>query len=139
MPDGLRDAIRTLCTEGDAFAAGGYHDEAIADYRRAWMLIPPPQTLWCESIWVLGALADACFLSNRRVEARQALEYAMRCPGGRKEFFLSLRLGQILLDDGKIERGVEMLMNAYRGAGSDIFASEDERYLAFLKRRGLID
>lgn len=139
MPAGLRDAIRTLCTEGDALAASGYYDEAIADFRRAWAVIPSPQTLWSESVWVLSALADACFLSGKRVEARQALEYAMRCPGGSDQSFLCLRLGQVMFDDGEFEAAAVMLMRAYRGAGSDIFVNEDERYARFLKARGLIE
>ena len=139
LPTGLRDAIRNFCTEGDALAANGYYDEAIADYRRAWALVPSPQTLWSESVWVMGALADACFLSGKIAEARQALEYAMRCPGGPTQPFLNLRLGQILFDSGEKDRAADKLLSAYRDAGPDIFVTEDERYLVFLKARGLID
>lgn len=139
LPTGLRDAIRALCVEGDAFAAGGYYDEAIADYRNAWALIPAPQILWFESVWVLGALADACFLSGKPIEARQALEYARQCPNGTAIPFLNLRLGQLLYDAGEEGPAATLLMQALREAGPDIFVNEDGRYLAFLKARGLVD
>ncbi len=139
LPTGLRDAIRAMCVEGDTFAAGGYYDEALVNYRQAWALIPSPQTLWSESVWVLGALADACFLSGKRVVARQAIEHAMKCPEGLKHPFLCFRLGQILLDDGEKDRAAELLLFAHSTAGPDIFVSEDDHYLTFLKDRGLVD
>lgn len=137
MPDPQRDAILRICTEGDALAASGHYDDAIAEYRRAWSLIPSPRKRWSDSAWILGAFADAYFLSGRHELARAALERAMACPGGGEQPFLSLRLGQILFDAGDLDGAAAALARAYREAGEDVFFSEDERYLAFLKARGL--
>ncbi|MNY35732.1 hypothetical protein D3C86_1701600 [compost metagenome] len=63
----------------------------------------------------------------------------MTCPGGIGNPFLHLRLGQVLLDDGQDDRAADELMRAYMGAGPQIFAAEDARYLAFLKTRADLD
>jgi tetratricopeptide (TPR) repeat protein len=133
----VRDAILRICTGGDALAATGHYDDALAEYRRAWAMIPSPRRRWSDSAWILGAFADAYFLSGRRDLARAAIDRAMACPGGSEQPFLHLRLGQILLDAGDPDGAAAALARAYWDAGEDVFVNEDERYLTFLKGRGL--
>ena len=65
----------------------------------------------------------------------EALQYAMTCPGAVGNPFLHLRYGQVFLDLGEADHAAEELMRAYMGEGKEIFASEDSRYLDFLKTR----
>jgi hypothetical protein len=48
---------------------------------------------------------------------------------------LHLRYGQVLLDGEEPDAAADELMRAYMAEGLEIFASEDPRYLAFLKTR----
>lgn len=131
----LYEEIKRLCGVGDQLAQEDLYEEAIASYNGAWSLIPEPKNDWEASTWVLAAIADACFLSGYKTSALEALQYAMTCPGGLGNPFLHLRLGQVFLDGGQEDNAANELMRAYMGAGSEIFATEDPRYLSFLKSR----
>lgn len=100
---------------------------------------PEPKSQWNASTWILAAIADAAFLANYKTSAREALEYAMVCPDAVGNPFLHLRLGQVLLDTGEHDRAADELMRAYMGAGADLFAAEDQRYLSFLRTRAPLD
>ena len=126
------EAIKTLCAEGDRLAHAKSYEAAVAEYNKAWMLVPEPKSNWQASTWILAAIADACFLSGYKTSARKALEYAMTCPGAIGNPFLHLRLGQVLLDIGEEAGAADELMRAYMGGGAEIFSSEESRYLDFL-------
>jgi hypothetical protein len=133
------DEIKRLCASGDQLSANRAYDEAIAEYNKAWELVPEPKNEWNASTWILAAIADACFLGGYKTSAREALDYAMTCPGAIGNPFLHLRYGQVLLDSGSSDRAADELMRAYMGGGSEIFESEDPKYLAFLKARAQLE
>lgn len=139
LPSATHEAITQFCADGDAFAGAGRYEEAIAEYNRAWEIVPEPKSQWNASTWILAAIADAAFLGGYAASAREALEYAMLCPDAVGNPFLHLRLGQVLLDAGEADRAADELMRAYMGGGADIFAAEDERYLSFLRSRAALD
>jgi tetratricopeptide (TPR) repeat protein len=128
-------AIKTYCAKGDELAAAKAFEEAIALYNEAWALLPNPKNEWNASTWILAAIADAAFLAGYATSAREALQYAMTCPGALGNPFLHLRYGQVLLDAGEPDAAADELMRAYMSEGSEIFAAEDPRYLEFLKTR----
>ena len=131
----LYEKIKELCGVGDQSAESGRYEDAIAKYNSAWVLVPEPKNEWEASTWILAAIADSCFLSGYKTSAREALQYAMTCPGGIGNPFLHLRLGQILLDEGQQDRAADELMRAYMGAGLEIFVAENPSYLNFLRTR----
>lgn len=131
--------INAACAEGDASAVAGRYEEALASYADAWALIPDPKENWNASTWVLAAIADSCFLRGDFEETRKALEFAMHCPDAIGNPFLHLRLGQALLEQGEDYRAADELMRAYMGAGPEIFANDDPKYLAFLSTRAVIE
>lgn len=139
LPSTVHEAIQHFCADGDALTAAGRHEEAIAEYNRAWEIVPEPKDNWKASTWILAAIADAAFLGGYNTAAREALEYSMVCPDALGNPFLHLRLGQVLFDTGEHDRAADELMRAYMGAGSEIFATEDPRYLTFLKTRAALD
>ena len=59
----------------------------------------------------------------------------MTCRGAVGNPFLHLRYGEVLLDAGEDNAAADELMRAYMGAGEEVFATEEPRYLAFLKTR----
>lgn len=131
----LYDAIAECCARGDKLVDAGEFDEAITEYEKAWKLVPEPKNEWSASTWILTAIADASFLGGYKITAREALEYALTCPDALGNPFIHLRYGQVLLDAGEADAAAEELTRAYMGAGEEIFASEDPRYLSFLKSR----
>ncbi|MCL9657286.1 tetratricopeptide repeat protein [Pseudomonas protegens] len=131
----LHEEIKSFCDVGDQLADLERYEEAIAQYNKAWLLVPEPKNDWEASTWILAAIADACFLSGYKTSAREALQYAMTCPGGVGNPFLHMRLGQVLLDDGHEDNAADELMRAYMGAGQEIFQKEEPKYFNFLKSR----
>lgn len=138
LDDATYAEITRLCEAGDLLADEARYEAAVAEYNRAWKLVPEPQNSWDASTWILAAIADACFLMGKCEPARQALVYAMTCPGAVGNAFLHLRLGQVLLDADEKDAAADELMRAYMGAGSEIFENDDPRYFEFLKTRAKI-
>ena len=131
----IHEAIKAHCARGDKLAAARSFEAAIAEYNKAWRLVPEPANDWNASTWILAAIADAAFMGGDLTSAREALQYAMTCPEAIGNPFLHLRYGQVLLDTGEPDAAADELIRAYMGAGQDIFAAEDRRYLDFLKTR----
>jgi tetratricopeptide (TPR) repeat protein len=139
LPSLVHEAIQRFCADGDELAATGNYEDAIGIYNRAWEIVPEPKDQWQASTWILAAIADAAFLAGYKTSAKEALEYAMICPDAVGNPFLHLRLGQVLLDMGEHDRAADELMRAYMGAGAELFATEDQRYLAYLRTRATLD
>ena len=135
----VHQSVQRHCADGDALAERGKYEQAIAEYNRAWGLLPDPKHQWDAATWILAAIADAAFLGDYRTSAREALDYVMICPGAIGNPFLHLRRGQVMLDSGEEDAAADELMRAYMGAGPEIFATEDARYLAFLGTRATLD
>ena len=129
------ERIKAHYAAGDRLAATRAFEGAIAEYNKAWALVPDPPNEWNASTWILAAIADAAFLGGYLTSAREALQYAMTCPGAIGNPFLHLRFGQVLFDAGEPDAAADELIRAYMGAGREIFASEHSRYLEFLKTR----
>jgi tetratricopeptide (TPR) repeat protein len=135
LDPGVHEAISVFCAEGDQLAEAGLHESAISEYNKAFDLVPEPKNNWNASTWILAAIADSCFLAGYNTSAKKALEYAMLCPGAVGNPFLHLRYGQVLIDAEEYDQATDKLMRAYMGGGIEIFASEDSRFLDFLKSR----
>jgi hypothetical protein len=138
LSEAIHQRIEAHCAEGDKMAEARRFEDAIAEYNKAWILVPEPKNDWHAATWVLAAIADAAYLNGYATTAREAIEYGMTCPGAVGNPFMHLRFGQILLDANEQDRAADELMRAYMGAGPEIFASEDSRYISFLKTRAMI-
>lgn len=130
--------IKVYCAAGDDLAKEKRYKEAVAEYNKAWKLVPEPKYDWTASTWILTAIADAAFLGGYKKSARDALEYVMSCPNAIGNPFIHLRFGQVLHDAGELDGAANELMRAYMGAGEEIFATEDPKYLDFLRTRAKI-
>lgn len=139
LPSTIHVAIQHFCSDGDTMAAAGRYEQAIGEYNRAWEIVPEPKSQWNASTWILAAIGDAAFLAGYKTSAKEALEYAMVCPEAVGNPFLHLRLGQVLFDMGELDRAADELIRAYMGAGAELFAAEDQRYLSFLRTRCALD
>jgi len=138
LDERTHNSITAFCSSGDDLAASGQYEQAVGEYNKAWALIPEPKNEWEAATWVLAAIADACFLAGYKTSAREALEYAMTCPGAVGNPFLHLRLGQVLFDADNHAAAADELMRAYMGGGDEIFSTEDSKYFDFLKTKARI-
>lgn len=129
------EKIKSVCADGDAFAAKKNYSDAVDCYTKAWELVPDPKENWNASTWILVALADAYFLAGAKEAALEALQNALRCPNAIGNPFIHMRYGQTLFDLGNQELAADELTRAYMGGGESIFASEDVRYMQFLKSK----
>jgi tetratricopeptide (TPR) repeat protein len=131
----LHEQVESFCREADDLAWQGQYSVALERYRAAWELLPEPRTQWEAASWLLAAMGDAHFLSGTFAAARDDLMLALQCDGASGNAFLHMRLGQCLLELRNPDRAAEELTRAYVAAGSEIFDSEDPKYLAFLRTR----
>lgn len=130
----LYERITALCERGNQECEHERYREAIADYEQALALIPRPVEEWEAATWVLTALGDCHYLLGDFKRAHQHLTHAMYCPDAIGNPFIHLRLGEVQHELGNQERAKDELARAYMGGGREIFANEDPKYLAFLRR-----
>jgi tetratricopeptide (TPR) repeat protein len=129
------EEITRLSQNGDAFAENGDYPKALAEYWKAFDLIPEPKTDWDAATWVLAAIGDANFLGNDFQAGVDNLSNAMHCPGAIGNPFLHMRLGQCQFEVGNLDRAADEMTRAYALQGDEIFEEDDPKYLAFLKTR----
>lgn len=135
LDDNTYAQIQQYCAKGDALAKAGDFEAALALYWRAFDLLPEPKTSWQAGTWILTAIGDANFLAGDFTAGKDNLASAMHFPGALGNPFVHLRLGQCQFELGNLDRAADELMRAYMGAGPQIFAQDDGKYLAFLATR----
>ena len=125
--------IDGLCRQGDQFAGMEQYDDAIEKYGQAWELLPAPREQWPAATWILISVADAYFRLKEFAEGAEVLLDALDLPDGEGNPFLLLRLGQCLLELGRLNDAANALEEAFRRGGEELFADEDTKYLGFVK------
>jgi tetratricopeptide (TPR) repeat protein len=131
--------IELYSRQGDAFAENQDYQNALAEYWKAFDLIPEPKTDWEATTWVLAAIGDANFLGKDFKAGVDNLATAMHCPGAIGNPFLHLRLGQCQFEVGNLEKAADELARAYALESEEIFSEDDNKYFEFLKTRINID
>ena len=132
MDEARRERVVELCSEGDQLAKQREFASALLKFREALALIPRPVEEHDAALRVLTLLGDTCFQLGRYSEGKFALQGAMRSSGV-GDPFIHLRLGQCELELGNPERAADELARAYKGGGEVLFASDDPKYLEFLR------
>ena len=132
---GTHDEITALCQEGDLSAEDGRLEDALGAYTKALELLPEPASQWEAATWIYAAIGDVHFLIGSFEISQMAFEEALTCPGSDGNAFLHLRLGQLALEHEDEARAAEELGRAFSAEGEEIFATDDPKYLAFLKTR----
>ena len=134
LPAAIYERITHLSALGDVLAREKKYDDAIKRYQEAWDLLPEPKTAWKAASWLLTAIGDANFFSNRFDTCIEVFGRAIvHGVGGLGNPFLHLRLGESLFERGRLGEAADELMRAYMGGGADIFGTEDPKYLQYLK------
>jgi tetratricopeptide (TPR) repeat protein len=137
LDEKIHSKITRLSEEGDQFVANNEFLDAVDKYRTALSLIPQPIEKWDASTWLLVSLGEALFFQGDFLNASSELEMAMHCPDAIGNPLIHLRLGQVHLELGNVERARDELARAYMGGDMEIFEDEDPKYIELI--RDLID
>ncbi|MEZ6191702.1 MAG: tetratricopeptide repeat protein [Phycisphaerales bacterium] len=127
--------IQDLCAQGDSHFEKHNYEKALKHYHDALNIVPKPVEEWETGTWILVAIGDLHFQTGKYAEAITALKNAIRCPGGLGNPFIHLRLGEAYFESGDEDLAADELARAYMGAGRDIFAQENSKYIKFLSTR----
>lgn len=133
LPASVSAAITRLCNEGDQLAKEGDDRAAHQKYSEAWELVPEDKADWEASTWILAALGELFFQRGDIDEAKNCFLRAVQCPKGFGNPYIHLRIGQLQFEQSNLKGAADNLARAYMGAGADIFAKEDPKYLSFLR------
>ena len=133
LPNELSQLVDGLCQKGDQFAGMEQYDDALEKYGEAWDLLPEPREQWPAATWILISAGDAHFRMKEYGETADLLLDALGFPDGEGNPFLDLRLGQSLLELGRLNEAADALEQAFRSGGEELFADEDPKYLGFVK------
>jgi tetratricopeptide (TPR) repeat protein len=125
--------IESLCAEGDRLTESGDDNAALRKYYAAWELVPADKANWEASTWISGAIGEVYFRHKKFDNALRSFRSAVRSPGGLGNPYIHLRLGQIEFERGNLAAAGDEMTRAYMGAGEDIFANEDKKYLQYLR------
>jgi hypothetical protein len=132
----LHQQIDALCAKGDDFANNDHFSQALAEYAKAWELLPEPKQECDAALWILAAIGDAHFRSGNWEGCRTALmEAAKSCDGAIENPFMRLRLGQSLFEVGNLGEAANWMGMAFVMEGKKLFVNEDPKYLDFIKRK----
>ena len=133
LPKDIAHLVDNLCREGDRFAGIDQFDDAIEKYQVAWSLLPAPPHQWPAAAWILLSVGDAYFwLKDFQGGAKFLLE-ALDCPNGDGNPYLLLRLGQCLLELGRLDEAANALEEAFRVGGHELFEGEAPKYFQFVQ------
>ncbi len=133
LPQDIAQLVDKLCREGDRFAGIDQFDDAIEKYQAAWDLLPAPQQQWPAATWILLSVGDAYFWLKDFHDGATFLLEALDCPNGDSNPYLLLRLGQCLLESGRLDEAANALEEAFRLGGNELFDGEDPKYLHFVQ------
>jgi len=117
------------------FADSADFPRALEKYWAAWDLLPEPQCDWDAATWLLAAIGDANFPGGDYEAGRDNLSNAMHCPDAIGNPFLHLRLGQCQFELGNVKLAADELTRAFITGGNQVFADEDPKYYAFVRKR----
>lgn len=134
MDDQTLDRIDQLSEEGNIQCDEGNYQAAIRVWTEALDLVPSPQHVHAESLWLEASIGDAFFLLDDFDNALFHFEKAKQniIENAYENPFIMLRLGQCYLEDNNSESAQEYLLRAYMMEGRDIFEDESPKYLKFL-------
>ena len=133
LDDEVYNQITTLSQLGDDYFDNGDSEKAIETYNKALTLMPEPVYDWEAATWLFAAIGDAYWDLLDFDKAYDAFYNALKSPGGVGNPFIHLRMGQLQVEFGNIEKARDELIRAYMGGDRDIFEEEDPKYFAVIE------
>jgi tetratricopeptide (TPR) repeat protein len=129
LDDKLYEEIKQLSKVGDDCFGNGEVESAVLKYKEALALLPQPVYEWEAATWLFSAIGDAYWELKDFDKAYDAFYDALKSPDGIGNPFIHLRMGELQVEFGNMEKARDELIRAYMGAGVEIFKYEDSKYL----------
>lgn len=141
LTEDVIDQIESLSESGNEYFDDEEYQEAIHVWKEALALIPEPQNIFSETLWLETSIGDAYFMQGDHKNAiphflnskRNIEENAYANP------FIMLRIGQLYFESGDFENAKEYLLRAYLLDGIEIFEGSKEKYFEFLQKNVKLD
>ncbi len=133
LPKEIHQKVQKLAAKGDSFADRDRFEDALPIYEAALELLPGEASDWEAGLWLIAAIGDALFHSERFEEAVERLASFSESELAVNSAFFQLRWGQCLLKVGKTDEAAIALKQAHAIEGDSIFEEEDPEYLAFFE------
>jgi tetratricopeptide (TPR) repeat protein len=139
LPPDVADKLDELSELGNELLDQGNALDAVKAWTEALELLPEPKTNWEAAEWLYASIGDTYFELKDYRHAQEALLDALNCSESSPSPFVLYRLGQVFVEQGEMDRGVDMLLRTYMLDGDSIFVNDGgERYLDLLRARKLI-
>lgn len=139
LPDDIYDRITELSEQGNDLLDRGDTKAAISTWRSALQLLPEPRRQWDAAVWLHASIGDAQREDGDLNGALDSFQQAAASGDGYANSFVQLGLGTCLYDLGRQEESTDPLLRAYMGEGEEIFEESEPKYLAYLRKRKLLD
>jgi tetratricopeptide (TPR) repeat protein len=134
LDNSIYEKIKYFSKNGDIFQNNKDFENAIKMYKQALELIPEPKTSWEASTWIKTAIGETYFFMKNYEAAEQSLVEAVKCPGGKENPFIHLRLGQTYFELAKFKEAKKELTSAYiLDPYSSLFEGEDLKYYNLIR------
>jgi hypothetical protein len=125
--------VERLFAEGEELIDESQDEEALARFLTAWELLPHPREEQEPAVRLLAAIADCRFYLGDWAGCQRAVQHSFRCGADVSNAFLPMRLGQSLYESGELREAANWLVPVYLNEGRAPFASEDPKYLDFIR------
>ncbi len=129
----MAKTIEEYIQEGKQQLSSHDFERAIASYKSALSIVPPPKNDFEITAELKYLIGEAHYLSNNFEKAYNALMAASMAEGGMIHTMRCVRLGQIYYHTGDLANAVEFFLQAYFLEGEEAFNSVSSEYFDFLK------
>lgn len=129
----LYKKIDEISELGDFYLDIDEYDKALEQYNKALELIPEPKYQCEASALLYVSIGDAYYYKEMYQEAISNLKEALKCPEGMENPYINLRIGESYYELGELSNAKRYLVEAYIGAGREIFKEESEKYFKLLE------
>ncbi|WP_296147366.1 tetratricopeptide repeat protein [uncultured Flavobacterium sp.] len=141
LTEDVIDQIESLSESGNEYFDDEEYQEAIHIWKEALALIPEPQNIFSESLWLETSIGDSYFMQG---DHKNAMPHFLNSKGNIEENayanpFIMLRIGQLYFESGDLENAKEYLLRAYLLDGIEIFEGSKEKYFEFLQKNVKLD
>lgn len=108
-------------------------DHAIKEYQNCLAMIPEPVHESSYATQIYMTMGEIYFLSGKYEQALDNYREAVRCLDGLGNPVIHMRLRQLQLERGNLDRARDELMRAYMGAGKMMFEGENPKYYNLIR------
>ena len=129
----LYKKIDEISELGDFYLDIDEYDKALEQYNKALELIPEPKHQCEASALLYVSIGDTYYYKEMYQDAISNLKEALKCPEGMENPYINLRIGECYYELGELGNAKRYLVEAYIGAGVEIFKEEPNKYFKLLE------